>query len=1070
MILTELRAEMETLAYGARIARLITLGRDAQNIPLLDELERGDFDLRWLALNSCYGSRDGERALRMLTDASQLIRRNAAAILTQIGTGEQIVTAFDTIQPKRRRNLLLGLHKRKRYDVIEACLQTLETRKDEDGLRECLPFGSAATVRRLLPYVAERFAAPHWARLARFHPDIALDTLQAQAESADRPDAGLTYRANAVLPITAETRPQAALRLIQTLLRHIPLTHLQFQKLASYLPRETADLVLSSEARPTLPFERLLPHLDAERTLALYQHYAGQYGLISRIFSRRLPPAVRDQLYKQFGLGWQNSDGCVPHTISGGLSQPLREMEARRHLRLPALLPRHAERLPYAAYLLWDEARETLDSFLRNPDPDLRVLAHAALANAVRYNRSHLSDLLALQLARKNEQDPVRLAMLNGLAALPPGIWKPEHLDELALILRNGLDAADLSQASAGAMETLVVNLLKFYPHWCAGWMAILAKERGSLDISNLENRLSDSDVKTLAPILLPVLHTWENREGWHTLLRFASSLGKRLRVFDEFAVMLERIVRTQAAQYQSDVALRLLAKHRHERLAILIPELIAVDLSWATSQTVYTYLHRHRQDLITPFLGFRAYKGRFSTGKTRFVLPLASGFERWTQSQQQIFANVLTEVTQDKGRDTPSIHGVIIQLAALPAVFPTRLAELAELDNKALAVRDAALRALAKRDSGDGVPTLLEAMADDRSRIAIYALRRALLEMPSVRALELLRGMPLEKVTVAKEVIRLLGDLKTEAAYQELLALEARDLHRDARIALLRAFWEFLERDATWDKLEKAASNPEPAVAAHVSRIPAVGLFEHAQTRLIGVLVLLLQHPDARIRLDTLNRCATLPVMDREHRLLPYFLQSVTSPVRDEQQAASTAVFMTYTGRDAALIGQTVYTLLPNRRALQTLVNALLAQLSVNRARLLPTTRAVLNALQTDPLTGNLRIRVVMAALSTEEITAAILEMAAARTLHADVLYTAATLMAHLEGLRADVALEQLETSLAASDDRYVRRLALSALIAQAEGATGWTDARLERLQVYRNDAAPLVAEAAQFTFSPGE
>ena len=615
----------------------------------------------------------------------------------------------------------------------------------------------------------------------------------------------------------------------------------------------------------------------------------------------------------------------------------MREREARRHLNLPALAPRHDERLPYAAFLPWDEARQTLDSFLRNPDPDLRVLAHSELAHAVSYNRSHLSDLLEIQTARKNEQDPVRLAMLSGLTGLPSGIWKPEHLDSLAQILRSALDAADLSPATADTMEMLVVNMLKFHPHWCAGWMATLAKERGALNILKLENRLSDSDMQILAPILLPVLHSWETREGWYTLLRFARSIGRRLRVFDELAIILERIAQTPAAQHQSETALNLLAEHRRERLAHLVPALIGADPSWATRPVVYTYLHRQRQDLLTPFLGFQAYKGRFSTGSTRFVLPLTSGFERWTATHQQIFARVLTEVTWDKGRDTPSIHAVITQMAALPAVFPTRLAHLARLDNKTLAVRDAALRALAKLDSGAGVPVLLEAMGDDRGRIAIYALRRALLQMPASRAMELLRGMPMEKVTVAKEVIRLLGDLKTEAAYQELLLLEARDLHRDARIALLRAFWQFLERDATWDKLDNAARSPEAAVAAHVSRIPATGLSEPAQLRLISVLALLLQHPDARVRLDTLNRCATLPVTDREHHLLPHFLQSVRSPIGDEQKAASTAVFMTYTGRDAGLVGQTVRELLPNRRALQTLVSSLISHFTATAPACLP-------------------------------------------------------------------------------------------------------------------------------------
>nr|GFD60951.1 hypothetical protein [Tanacetum cinerariifolium] len=78
------------------------------------------------------------------------------------------------------------------------------------------------------------------------------------------------------------------------------------------------------------------------------------------------------------------------------------------------------------------------------------------------------------------------------------------------------------------------------------------------------------------------------------------------------------------------------------------------------------------------------------------------------------------------------------------------------------LAVRDTALRALAHLDGGQGVPVLVAALDDVRARVAIYALRSALLEMPAAQALALLQAVPTEKVTVAKEVLRLLGDLDT--------------------------------------------------------------------------------------------------------------------------------------------------------------------------------------------------------------------------------------------------------------------------------------------------------------------
>ncbi len=233
---------------------------------------------------------------------------------------------------------------------------------------------------------------------------------------------------------------------------------------------------------------------------------------------------------------------------------------------------------------------------------------------------------MAIAQARRNEQDPVRCAMLTGFADLPPSIWRAEHLDLLSQVINDALNAADLSNATGSAVESLIVAILPFHPA-------------------------------------------------------------------------------------------------------------------------------RSTQQLVTPFLGQLAYSGRFSTGKTRFVLPFVKGFGRWTPTQQRIFVETLNEITQDEQRDTPTLLRVITQLAALPSVAPARLIELASHLHTKLALRDAALRALSHLDTGLGIPTLIAAMDDDRARIAIYALRRLLMEMPVKGAVQLLLAVPMTKVTVAKEV-----------------------------------------------------------------------------------------------------------------------------------------------------------------------------------------------------------------------------------------------------------------------------------------------------------------------------
>jgi hypothetical protein len=449
-------------------------------------------------------------------------------------------------------------------------------------------------------------------------------------------------------------------------------------------------------------------------------------------------------------------------------------------------------------------------------------------------------------------------------------------------------------------------------------------------------------------------------------------------------------------------------------------------------------------------------------------VLPLWSGFHRWTPSQQSIFADTLVQITRDQERDTPTVLTVLDQLAALPAVPPTRLIELAGRGKAAPAVRDAALRALGRLDAGQGIPTLLQALGDTRARIAIYALRRTLLEMPEERALALLEGVPVDKVTVAKEVVRLIGELSSEAAYRALLEYDRRDLHRDVRVALLRALWGHLEKPDSWDILDRAAASPDFDVAVTASRVPADRLSNEAQRRLTGLIASLLQHSDPLVRMAALGRCQQLPIRDSERRLLPRLLVALSSSLPGEADAAVRAVFATYTGKEAHLIVAAVERVMPNRRALTSAIEGLRGSLRSRRRQLLPTARVVLSVLAADPLTARLRADLAVSALPWDELAEQLARMAATGELHAESLMTA---VSGIKGaaFRTDGAdLPRFETMLAASPDERLRRLALAALVAQAQGPGGWNEERLARLHSYRADPSPLVAAAAQFTMTP--
>lgn len=1064
---SDLLQRFETIRHIDRVREMVQLGQnqatDKRASDILADLQNGGTYERFMALQAVYGNRDGAIVLRALEDESRLLRGFAMRLVSLACTDEQAAVALQTVSPKKRLMLLRNLRHVNRSSAIDRYARTLIDGAEADW-SELLSFCSLAFVRELLPRVVERFSADDWRRLARTHPDLATETLTERLDQQTDHDARLLWCLNAVLSRLCESRPQSALALVRKALRHESPSSLSLNRLAERLPNDIADLLLSIPDRFSLSFGSAVRRLTEDRLLALLEKRPESLGNPLE-YLPHLAPMLRDKAYTLVGNAWRTPDGILSETIVALLSRALREAEARRHLTLPILQTRLSHRLRYAAYLPPDEAQTVLEPFIRNPDADLRSVALAARIGTARFYPTRLGDVLRLVRARNKEQDPVRQSMLSAIADLPPSRWQSEHLEELGQIIRDALDASDLSVATASEAERLVFALVPFHPGWAAQWFGTLAKERGQIGFHRLRDRLTDTDVKRIAPALLPVLATWETREREGYLLSAARGFGRRLRVFDGLATILGRVAQSTKNRYVAEGIVSLFQEHLPLRFAALVPDMIDADKSAATLPVIYDYLHRQRQDLITPFLGQQAYSGRFSTGRTRFVLPVQDGFHRWTRQQQETFAQTLERITEDKERDTPAVGGIIRQLAAMPAVEPKKLIALAQQEGAKTAVRDLALQSLARLDAGQGIPVLVAALDDDRARIAIYALRSAITEMPTERAMALLQNAPTTKVTVAKEILRLVGDLHTPTALPFLLAKAKEPLHRDVRVALLRALWEHIETEETWEWLNAAATDVDPAIASGVVRIPAERLSPVAAGRLRNLLAMLLTHPDPKVRLDTLNRCAVLPLADPKRVLLPHLLTRLASPLPDENIAAAHAVFATYAQRDAIAIGESILQILPNRRASLAVLPLFKQYAREKTTQVRDTTRAVLTALANDPLTSRYRVEIAIAGLAGQELVSFFVQLAEKGELHADALMAAVSAVEARQATASEQ--EIIENGLRENTDERLRRIAFAAFIARAR-IQGWDSARRERHAQYCTDTSALVAAAAQFTALP--
>jgi hypothetical protein len=1059
----QLLQECERLTHSGRMRRMVEIGQlaasDASVAETLTVLAQGDMYQRILATQACYGSRDSAQVLRALTDPSHGVRSLALGLTPLICSDAEIQTLLDLLPFAMKVVVLRSLSQRLKYAPIDIYLERLAARGSEE-LGKLLAFGSRAVSERYLGQVSARFDLVSLRRLARQHPDLIAAQLRTRAVATKSIDPQLIIQVNEVLPLLADRAPDLAIDLVKILITVVSLARLKVQPLVLRRPNEIVDLLLQSDEQTSLDFDEVAQRLDTKHLLILFTRYPDS---ISTECFDKLRSQQRFEIYAVCERGWRDSDGILEYHIVAALSAEQRLEEGHRHLALPALLSRPQERLRYAAFLSWDEARAVLDAPLRSPDADLRGVALQTLIAATRYQRGHLIDILQFVRNRRNEQDPVRAAIFNALADLPHGIWRSEHLDDLAQIMRDAFNATDLSPVTARAIESLVVYIFPFHPEWSANQLANVYRERGLANFYQLDEYLSEGDVRILAPILTPILRSWQQREATGALISLAQALGRRIRVFDEFMTLLEDGLKETLNNYYVTSILNIFCEHRRELAARLIPDLLMHDKSVATLGPVYNYLHRHRQDLITPFLGQSVYKGRFSTGQTRFVLPLDDGFQRWLPAQQELFARTLLEIIDEKDQNRASYEllSTINRLALMPAIDPAPIIKFAS-DERQL-VRDAALRALGRLDAGQGIPTLLDALNDDRARIAIYALRKAFLSMSKEDALDMLRTVPLTRVTVAKEVVRLIGDLSSELAYRELLSMETRELHRDVRVALLHALWSYTEQAETWVIFARAAQSSDTAIAQGVIHIPVNGMSPRTQHRLALLTATLLDHPDPEVRMEVLKWRSQYPLTDTGQILFSHLLALMNSAIPDECTHAARVIFAIYTGNDAALVGGAVRDLLNNRRALQITIDQFTRVLAVGRRRLLPTLRAVLAVLSEDPLTLSLRIDLIVGGLPWEEVASALADLVP--MLHAKALGTAqnAIQQAHR---RPEARLLDLEMALKDSPDEGLRLLAFAALIAQSKQASGWTDACIARLQTYREDRSPMIAEAAQFTF----
>jgi hypothetical protein len=1115
---SEFLAAIEPLTHRARMSQVVELGRrvargEASAKATLAALRASREGYpRLLALLSAYGSRDGELVVEALSDVSRTLRRRASRMVALFCDDTQAELALGEIVERAvLRRTIAALVRRRRIAPVDAFLASRSKNEPAPMIVDLQPMGSEGMIGSFLAQAEQAGGPLYWARLCSRHARFAAAWFLADVKRGSSFDARQRFRLMPSMVELARRAPDETLPLVQALFdrgEEPSALAAALARLVRSRPRETFDLLRARQesARPMRPpgafgvvrFDHVARKLGGERLEYLVRHawstlgdgkrgvrwflklgdedrravlraflLGGRGGWGAFLFryiraDSQEERAVRERAFERWSRAAQALDGTIHPSVLDWLPRDLREVEARRHLeRCAALASKPEQRLPYARLLPFAEAKLVLGPFLGHPEGEERAKAQRIFLACVLHDRAAIGDALGWVHARKFEQDPVRQAMIEALAALPIARFPREQLDAVGAVVQDALDAADLSHATATSVERLVVRLFRVDGSWGARWIARLFAVRGSVSTWGLGEGLTAPEAERLSPALSELASIWATQERAAAVIGLSQSLGLRLGVVPPLHEALERLARELPFVSVSAMALGLLEKHAGARFARLVPELLAADESYVLLPVVARFVSMQRQDLLPRLLELKAMKGRFATGRTHWVINFGTGYGRWTERQQRAYAEGLTGLLSDASRDVPTLSFAIAALVRLAFVDASAVLPFASDPRPPL--REMAIRGLPHLDARQGVPTLIEALGDDRARWAIYALRKVFGELRTPDVLAELRRVPTTKVTVAKEVVRLLGELGGKEAYQDLLAMDRRELHRDVRIALLRALWDHLERPETWGVFERAVRDPDWIIASKLADVPLGRLSDEAERKVVTLLASILGRSEPEARLDLLKRAAYLPLRDGDRALFRRLLAHLGAEATEEAALALSAALHRMRSTEASEVSRRLAELVKQRRHLVAFLPVLGARLGpYAQASHLRIAADLVERLGADPLAVVQHLTLGARLWDAPKLAEAFAQLVAKELFHFDVMEAA------LHAVRACVHPSILEERLKGSSDPRLRRLALAALVESASPKDGWTRERRARLAEYRADPSPAVAGPASFVFPP--